>query len=59
MTTKLKTKEEIIANLERGWAIGMNKYYVNALLFCLGRRDLCPDTLTEKRFNKILEEVKK
>ncbi len=57
--TKIKTREEIIANLEKGWSIGMSKYYVNALLFCLGREDLCVDILTEKRFNKIVEEVKK
>lgn len=57
----MKTKEQIIKQLEEGYALGMHKFYVNGLLFCLDREDLgidCDDKLTERRFNKILEELK-
>ncbi|MFA7709444.1 MAG: hypothetical protein WCX82_04910 [archaeon] len=57
----MKTRTEIIRQIEEGIQKGMNKFYLNGLLFALGRNDLCiifSERMTEKRVNKILEELK-
>lgn len=57
---KMKTKTEIIKHMELNPF--MCNFYLNGLLYCLGRGDLgvpSYEVLNEKRFNKILEELKK
>jgi hypothetical protein len=54
----MKTKEEIIAQLKKN-IIWMDRFYINALLFVLGREDLIPKTYTEKAKNKIIMELEK
>ena len=57
----MKTKKEIIAQIEHGIPRGMHKFYLNGLLFALGRDDLGishDERMTEKRVNKILDELK-
>lgn len=54
----MKTEKEIIDLIEKGLGIGMSKYYLNALLFCINREDLCPKVLTNKKYKQIIKELK-
>jgi len=58
---KMKTNVEIINEFERVMFIA-HKFYLNGLLFCLGRADLeinSDERATEKRLKYILEEIRK
>jgi hypothetical protein len=59
MIKKIKTKEEIIEEIERVFPLKPSKFYINGLLFCLDRKDLMIETYSDKQIKNILAELKK
>lgn len=56
----MKTDTEIIEQIKKAIPVGVHKFYLNGLLWCLGRDDLgifFDERMTEKRINKILKEL--
>jgi hypothetical protein len=54
----MKTETEIINEFERAAGTFAHRFYLNALLFCIGRDDLKIDSNTDKNINDVLKQLK-
>jgi hypothetical protein len=55
----MRSRAEIVKWIKDSEKFKMHKFAFNATLYCLGREDLSVENYTDKRFNKIVEELEK